>query len=140
MSMTFEVMVLKLCAQALGARHPERLAIGCILGVPLKMVTHGFSLTFQSLVFLAALDEFRTVYFCLSTVALVFVHLLFSSRVPAPERTQSDLASIGLVLEKAQFDENRRHEYYGKYLNKMMDTLDPRLEAEVDKYLERAQS
>jgi hypothetical protein len=136
MSMNLEE-IMRFIVAVLGGRNAPRLAIGFILGIPLKMITDGFHWAYPSLQFLAAINNYSALYFSLSTTAMVFSPLLVGRQLVA-DRTLSDVRSINRLLANAQFDENQRREFWTKYMNKVIETLDPRLDEDVVKNLMRA--
>jgi hypothetical protein len=114
MSLTLEA-VMQYVAKTLGVRNSQRVAIGLILGVPLKMATSMFHGSFQSLQFLVELDKFSLPYFMVSGVAMVFLPLAFG-RSLVDDRTLGEVRNLKYVLAKGEFDKNQRQEQWDKFL------------------------
>jgi hypothetical protein len=79
------------------------------------------------------------VYFSFLTTALIFSPLLVGRQLVA-DRSLGDVQTINLLLANAQLDETQKREFWTKYLNKVLQTLDPRLEEDVAKYVENAKT
>jgi hypothetical protein len=52
------------------------------------------------------------------------------------DRSLGDVQTINFLLANAQLDEAQKKEFWLQYLNKTIQTLDPRLDEDIKKYLE----
>ncbi len=127
--------IAKFVVAALGGRNASRLGIGFILGYPLKMIVDGIHSAYPSSQFLAAINGYEVIYFGLLTTALVFSPVLIGRQFVA-DRSLGDVQTINFLLANAQLDEAQKKEFWLQYLNKTIQTLDPRLDEDIKKYLE----
>ena len=115
------------------------------LSILLRLILTGFLRSFatpltirSSLLtadFLAAINGYEVIYFGLLTTALVFSPVLIGRQFVA-DRSLGDVQTINFLLANAQLDEAQKKEFWLQYLNKTIQTLDPRLDEDIKKYLE----
>jgi hypothetical protein len=99
------------------------------------MIVDGIHSAYPSSQFLAAINGYEVIYFGLLTTALVFSPVLIGRQFVA-DRSLGDVQTINFLLANAQLDEAQKKEFWLQYLNKTIQTLDPRLDEDIKKYLE----